>query len=49
MTPYTILKDTPIIEKPKFQPIFLVELVDTIGEQLVDDLVAGVKHVVIGD
>jgi hypothetical protein len=27
----------------------LVELVDTIGEQHVDDLVVGVKHVVLGD
>jgi hypothetical protein len=42
------LKDTLIIEKPKFQSIYLVELVDTIGEQLVDDLVASVKHVVLG-
>ncbi len=47
----TILKDTPIMERPKFQPIHLVKPVDTIGkqpidttsEQLVDDLVVGVK------
>jgi len=27
----------------------LVEHVDTIGEKLVDDLVVGAKHVVLGD
>ncbi len=44
-----VLKDTPINEGSGFQPIPLVELVDTIGEQHVDDLVVGVKHVVLGD
>ncbi len=53
----TILKDTPITKRLEFQLVPLVEsintineqLVDTIGEQHVDDLVACVKHVVLGD
>ncbi len=47
----TMLKDTPIMERPYFQQIHLVKLDDTIGkqpidttsEQLVDDLDVGVK------
>ncbi len=47
----TILKDTPIMERPKSQPTHLVKPIDTIGkqpiditsEQLVDDLAVGVK------
>jgi hypothetical protein len=48
-TPDIALKDTPIIETPSSEHIFLVELVDITSEQLVDDLVAGVKHVVLSD
>jgi len=47
----TMLKDTPIMERPYFQQIHLVKPDDTIGkqpidttsEQLVDDLDVGVK------
>jgi len=45
----TTLKDTPITKKPESQSVPLVELIDTIGEQYVDDLVVGVKHVVLCD
>jgi hypothetical protein len=31
------LKDTPVVEKPRFESIFLTEPIDTIGEQHVDD------------
>jgi hypothetical protein len=56
-TPNIVLKDTPITKRVEFQLFPLGEsintigeqLVDTIGEQHVDDLVAGVKHVVLGD
>jgi hypothetical protein len=56
-TPDIVLKDTPITKRVEFQLFPLGEsintigeqLVDTIGEQHVDDLVAGVKHVVLGD
>ncbi len=48
-TPYIILKNTPIVESPRFEHVPLVEHVDTIGEKLVDDLVVGAKHVVLGD
>jgi hypothetical protein len=44
-----VLKDTPIMERPNSQLFHLVELVDTISEQHVDDLVACVQHVVLGD
>jgi hypothetical protein len=44
-----VLKDTPIMERPNHHPILLVEFVDTIGEQLLDDLTARVKYVVMGD
>jgi hypothetical protein len=44
-----ILKDTPAMEKSNSQPVHLVELVKTTCEQLVDDLVAVVKYVVLGD
>jgi hypothetical protein len=38
------LKGTPIIERPsQYELVPLAKLVDTIGEQLVNDLVAGVK------
>jgi hypothetical protein len=46
---YEVLKDTPIVEGPGFELIHLAKLVDTIGEQPVDDLVVGIKHVVLGD
>jgi hypothetical protein len=56
-TPDIVLKDTPITKRLESQLFPLGEsintigeqLVDTIGEQHVDDLVAGVKHVVLGD
>jgi hypothetical protein len=48
-TPNIILKDTPIVERPRSKHVILVELVDTTSEQLVDDLAARVKHVVLGD
>jgi len=38
-----ILKDTLIDEKLKSQPIILAKLINTTGEQLVDDLAIGVK------
>jgi hypothetical protein len=44
-----VLKDTPTMEKSDSRPVHLVELVNTTCEQLVDDLIASVKHVVIGD
>ncbi len=47
--PNIILKDTPIVEKLSFQPIILVQDVDTIGEQLVDDLAIRIKQVFIND
>ncbi len=37
------------MERPNSQLFHLVELVDTISEQHVDDLVACVQHVVLGD
>ncbi len=37
------------MEKSDSRPVHLVELVNTTCEQLVDDLIASVKHVVIGD
>ncbi len=46
---YEVLKDTPIVEGLGFELIHLVELVDTIGEQPVDDLVVGIKPIVLGD
>jgi hypothetical protein len=44
-----VLKDTHVMERPYFQPIHLVKPINTLGKQCVDDLVVGVKHVVIGD
>ncbi len=37
-TPNIVLKDTPIVDKPRSKPIPLAEPIDTIGEQHVDDL-----------
>jgi hypothetical protein len=37
------------MERLDYQLVHLAESVDTIGEQLVDDLIAGVKHVVFID
>jgi hypothetical protein len=48
-TPNIVLKDTHVMEGLDLHPIPLVEPVDTIGEQPVDDLVVGVKHVIMGD
>ncbi len=45
----TILKDTPIVERPQSKHVPLAKLVDTISEQVVEDLAARVKHVVLGD
>jgi hypothetical protein len=42
-TPNTILKDTPIVKKPGFQLVNLIERVDTRGEQHIDDLITIVK------
>jgi hypothetical protein len=42
-TPNIILKDTHVVERLRFEPIPLVEPIDTIGEQHVDDFVARVK------
>ncbi len=39
----TILKDTYVAKKLGFEPIPLVEPIDTIGEQHVDDFAAWVK------
>lgn len=39
-TPNIVLKDTPIVDKPRFESIPLTKPIDTIGEQHVDDLVA---------
>jgi hypothetical protein len=47
-TPNIVLKDTPIDETLKFEPILLVELVNIIGE-LVDNLATRVEHVVQSD
>jgi hypothetical protein len=38
-----VLKDTPIAKNLRSVLLPLVELVDTIGEQLVDDLITRVK------
>jgi hypothetical protein len=45
----TILKDTPIVERPQSKHVPLAKLVDTISEQVVEDLAARVKHVVLSD
>ncbi len=44
-----VSKDTPIVERPWSQHVPLAEPIDTIGEQHVDDLIAGVKQIVLGD
>jgi hypothetical protein len=41
--PDIVLKDTRIVEGPKLPPIPLAEPIDTIGEQLIDDLIVGIK------
>jgi hypothetical protein len=43
-----LLKDTLIIERPRLQSVPLAKPIDTTCEH-VDDLLAGVKHVVLGD
>ncbi len=48
-TPIIVSKDTPIVERLRSQPVPLVEPIDTTCEQHVDDLIAGVKQIVIGD
>jgi len=47
-TPNTVLKDTLLAKKPTFQPVILTEPVNTTCEQLVGDLIARVKQVVLG-
>ncbi len=42
-TPNIVLKDTPIVDKPRFESIPLSKPIDTIGEQHVDDLVARIE------
>ncbi len=44
-----VLKDTPIVERPRSQHVPLVELVDTTSEQHVDDLTVGFKQIVLSD
>ncbi len=39
----TVLKNTYVVKKLGFEPIPLVEPIDTIGEQHVDDFVVRVK------
>jgi hypothetical protein len=39
-TPFMVLKDTPLVKRPWFEPIPLTELIETTSEQLVNDLVA---------
>ncbi len=43
------MKDTPIVEGLRLQLVPLVEHVDTTSEQPIDDLIAKVKQVVLGD
>jgi hypothetical protein len=38
-----VLKDTLVVERPRFKPIPLVELVNIISEKLVDGLATCVK------
>ncbi len=44
-----VLKDTSIVERQGSQPVLLAEPVGTTCEQPIDDLIVGVKHVVLGD
>jgi len=48
-TPNTILTDTFVIERPRFDFVSLAELVETTSEQHVDDIIIRVEHVAIGD
>ncbi len=48
-TPYIVLKDTPIVEGLGLQLVPLVEHVDTTSEQLIDDLAARVKQIILRD
>ncbi len=48
-TPHIVLKDTPIVEGPILQLVPLVEPINTTSELPIDDLVARIKHVVLGD
>jgi hypothetical protein len=43
-----VLRDTHIVEGLGSQLVPLVEPIDTTSEQTIDDLVARVKHVVLG-
>ncbi len=45
----TILKDTPIVERLRFETILLAEPIDTTSEEPIDDLVAKLEHVVLCD
>jgi hypothetical protein len=52
-----VLKDTHVTERPKSQPVLLVKPIDTIGEQLVDNiseqhvdhLIVRVKQIILID
>ncbi len=46
--PHIVIKDTHVVKRPRSKHVPLTKLVDTIGEH-VDDLVARVKHVLLGD
>jgi hypothetical protein len=48
-TPYIILKDTHVAERVGFKHVILVEHVNIACEQHIDDLIIGVKQVVLGD
>ncbi len=45
----TILKDAHVVKRQGYEPVLLVEPFDTANEQHVDDLIVGVKQVVLGD
>jgi len=43
------LKDTPIAKRSRLEHVLLNEPLHTMGEQPIDDLIARVEHVVLGD
>jgi hypothetical protein len=44
-----ILKHTHVAKRPRFEPVHVVKLVDTTSEKPIDDLVVGVKQIIMGD
>jgi hypothetical protein len=44
-----VLNNAHVVERPWFQLVPLTKPIDTTNEQLVNDLNARVKHVVLGD